>query len=87
MERSSEANIYAVKLSPGTWEWELHETFARYGKVGKISLDEWPHITSSYIFCFVEMPLDNRASAAMGKLTGKMLHGSALCVKGSAVGI
>ncbi len=80
-------NIYVGNLSPNTGEWQLREAFARYGKVGKINLDRQPRATGSYIFGFVEMPVDNQAAAAIAKLNGKMLDGCELSIRESAVGI
>jgi len=78
-------NIYVGNLSPKTSEWQLRKAFARYGKVGKISMNEPPCDGGAYSFCFIEMPFDNQASVAIRKLNGEKLGGSALTVKESGV--
>lgn len=81
MER--DVNIYVGNLSPKTSEWQLRKVFGRYGKVGKISINEQPLNGDSYCFSFVEMPFDNQASVAIQKLNGEKLGGSVLTVKES----
>ena len=80
-------NIYVGNLSPKTSEWQLRTAFARYGKVGKISMDELPRNGDAYSFCFVEMPFDNQASIAIRELQGKKLGGNALTIKQSGVSL
>ena len=78
-------NIYVGNLSPRTSEGQLRKAFDRYGKIGKISIDEQPRDSAAYGFCFVEMPFDNQASTAIRELNGKKLNGNALRVKESGV--
>ena len=78
-------NIYVGHLSPKTLEWQLREAFARYGKVGRISMDKQPREGDAYSFCFVEMPFDHQASAAIKGLNGETLGGNALTIKESGV--
>jgi RNA recognition motif-containing protein len=82
-----DVNIYVGNLSPKTSEWQLRKAFARYGKVGKIAMDEQPRDGDAYSFCFVEMPFDNQASVAIRELNGEKLGGYALTIKESGVGI
>jgi RNA recognition motif-containing protein len=78
-------NIYVGNLSPHTSERILREAFARYGEVGLISLSEQPRDVGAYSFCFVEMPSDDQALAAISKLNGEKLDGHALTVSESGV--
>ena len=80
-------NIYVGNLSPKTSEWQLRKAFARYGKVGSISMDEPPRDGDVYGFCFVEMPFDNQASVAIRELNGEKLGGNALIIRESGVSI
>lgn len=80
-------NIYVGNLSPKTSEWQLRKAFGRFGKVGKISMNEQPSDVDTYSFCFVEMPFDNQASVAISKLNGEKLGGYALTIKESGVSI
>lgn len=80
-------NIYVGNLSPKTSEQQLRLAFDRYGKVGKISMDEQPCDSGAYGFCFVEMPFDNQASVAIRELNGKKLGGNILTIKESAVSV
>jgi RNA recognition motif-containing protein len=70
-----------------TSERQLRQAFDRYGKVGKISMDEQPRDGDAYSFCFVEMPFDNQASVAIRELNGKKLGGNAMTIKESRVSI
>jgi RNA recognition motif-containing protein len=82
-----DVNIYVGNLSPEASEWQLRQAFARYGKVGRISMDEQPRDGGAYSFCFVEMPFDNQAVVAIRELSGKKLGGYALTIKESGVSI
>jgi len=79
-------NIYVGNVSHKTSEWQLRKAFARYGKVGKISMGQQPCEGNPFSFCFVEMPFDNQASRAIRELNGQNLGGCALTVKESGVG-
>ena len=72
---------------PQTSETQVRGAFARYGKVGKISMDNMPHDDGSYAYCFVEMPFDNQASLAIKELGGKKLGDSVLTVRESGIGV
>ena len=80
-------NIYVGNLSPETPEWQVRDAFSRYGQVGKISMDNRPRRAGSYIFCFVEMPLEAQAFRAITKLNGETIGGNILSIKESAVGM
>lgn len=80
-------NIHVGNLSPKTSEWGLRKAFARYGKVGKISMDKPPCDGDAYSFCFIEMPFNNQASVAIRELNGEKLGGYVLTVMESGVSI
>lgn len=80
-------NIYVGNLSPKTSEWQLRKAFAHYGIVGRISMNQQPRDGDDHSFCFVEMPFDNQASAAIRKLNGEKLGGYALTIKESGVSV
>lgn len=78
-------NLYVGNLSPKTSEWQLRKAFARYGIVGKISMNEQPRDSDAYGFCFLEMPFDDQASVAIMKLNGQRIGGNAIAIKESGV--
>lgn len=80
-------NLYVGNLSPYTSKQELRRAFAAFGDVGSISMDEQPLEGKAYTFCFVEMPLDHQATAAISELDGESLGGYTLTVKESGVGV
>ncbi len=80
-------NIYVGNLSPKTSEWQLRRTFGRYGKVGKISMNEQQREGNAHNFCMIEMPFGNQASVAIQKLNGENLGGSVLTVKESGLSV
>ena len=78
-------NVYVGNLPARISEWQLRKAFGRYGKIGKISMNEQPREGEAYNFCLIEMPFDNQASVAIQKLNGKKLGGSVLTVKESGL--
>lgn len=80
-------NIYVGNLSYKTSELQLREEFSRYGEVGKINMNVRPLESDAYVFCFVEMPYDNQASAAIRKLNGMKLDGYTLTIKESGMSL
>jgi RNA recognition motif-containing protein len=66
-------NIYVGNLSPRTSESHIREAFARFGKVGKISMAAETSVTNSFGYCFVEMPFAYQATVAIRELNGKLL--------------
>jgi RNA-binding protein 4 len=80
-------NIYVGNLSPNTTALQLRKAFERFGKVATVSLSKRPRDVTAYSFCFVEMPVEEEASSAIGELDGSMLGGCTLSIKESGVSI
>jgi RNA recognition motif-containing protein len=78
-------NIYVGNISHMTTERQLRQAFARYGTVGKISVDYQVNSSTSYNFCFVEMPCDSEAVLAIAALGGRDLGGQVLVVRESGL--
>jgi len=73
-------NIYVGNLNFQTTEEELHNLFARHGKVDQVSLPRDPATGRSRSFAFVEMPDDAEAEKAIRELNGSTLRGRAIAV-------
>lgn len=73
-------NIYVGNISKDLSEEELREAFAAFGQVSTVNIIK-DKFTGEYRgFAFVEMPVKEEATAAIGSLNGKELKGRALNV-------
>lgn len=74
-------NILVRNLSRNTTEKELMALFTSLGKVDSLTLVKDKDTGKSKGFGFVEMPHENEAMAAIGKLNGQMVGGNKIRVK------
>jgi len=73
-------NIFVGNLSYETTQDELHNAFAQYGSVERVSVVTDRDTGQARGFAFVEMTERSDAAAAIAKLNGYELHGRALNV-------
>lgn len=73
-------NIYVGNLSYKSSEAEIKAAFEAFGNVASVNIIKDRETGNSKGFCFVEMPDDAEASAAIEGLNGKDLGGRALNV-------
>lgn len=73
-------NIFVGNLSYRTTQDELHEVFAQYGAVERVSIVTDRETGQSRGFAFVEMTNAEEAEAAINQLNGAELNGRALNV-------
>ena len=78
-------NIYVGNLSSKTSESHLRKAFGRFGTVGKISMEAQSADSTAYRFCFIEMPVDSQACAAISTLSGNKMDNCVLTIKESGV--
>ena len=77
--------IYIGNLSLKLTEWRVRNLFARFGKVGDITMNNKAPETAGYHFCFVEMPFDNQATRAIRELDGTTIDGNIMSIKESGL--
>jgi cold-inducible RNA-binding protein len=73
-------NIFVGNLSYQTTQDELHNAFATYGGVERVSIVTDRETGQPRGFAFVEMTDANEAQMAISQLNGAELHGRALNV-------
>lgn len=73
-------NIYVGNLSYKSSEAEIKAAFEAYGNVSSVNIIKDRETGNSKGFCFVEMPDDAEAAAAIEGLNGKDMGGRALNV-------
>lgn len=73
-------NIYVGNLSHQTAEGELRQAFEGYGEVAKVNIVKDKFTGDPRGFGFVEMPVKEEATAAIGALNGRNLGGRSLTV-------
>ena len=73
--------ILARNLARTLTQAELHKMFVLHGEVASCDLVMDQVTGKSKGFCFVEMPVDAAASAAIKALDGKSVQGSKMRVK------
>ena len=78
-------NIYAGNLVAETTESQIRRIFARFGTVGRITMDRPQNSNAMHFFCFVEMPNQNEALEAIQELDGRNFAGNRLSIKESGV--
>lgn len=73
-------NIYVGNLSHQTAEGELRQAFESYGEVAKVNIVKDKFTGDPRGFGFVEMPVKEEATAAIGAMNGHNLGGRSLTV-------
>ncbi len=75
-----ELRIYVGNLSYRTTESGLEEAFSAFGAVTSVAIVQDRYTGKSRGFGFVEMDVDDEASAAIAELNGKEIDGRTLTV-------
>jgi len=73
-------NIYVGNLSYQATEDDLRDAFGQYGEVASVNIIKDRESGRSRGFCFVEMPSDDEAKAAIEALNEQEIAGRAVTV-------
>lgn len=73
-------NIYVGNLSYNATEEDVRQAFSQFGQVDSVKIITDPHTGRSRGFCFVEMPNDEEARAAIEGLNLQRIAGRAVNV-------